>query len=334
MDAPIARFLAHHDPLVDSCPDVSIAPLHGGLESTVYRVTVQPAGAKRPPAQLIVKQLRGRPRREVSVYRELWAQPVPPPTVRWLGAEQADDAEYLFLEFFEATAPWPWADTSVAAAVCRALARLHDRPCISRELLGDWDYETELRHSAATTLDFATMARDPQGLPLWRRLGDLRRVVAALPEIRACLAKAGRTVIHGDVHPGNVLVGDGTAGGEPRIALVDWARARIGSPWEDLASWLHSLGCWEPEARRRHDSLLRAYLEASREAHVPTAELRTQYWYASASNGLSGAIRYHLSVLSDPLSSPQLCANSWCALRAWERVIKRVAALRATTPAG
>jgi hypothetical protein len=38
--------------------------------------------------------------------------------------------------------------------------------------------------------------------------------------------------------------------------LIDWARARRGSPFEDVASWLHSLGCWEPEARRRHDSLL------------------------------------------------------------------------------
>lgn len=81
------------------------------------------------------------------------------------------------------------------------------------------------------------------------------------------------------------------------IAFIDWARARFGSPLEDLASWLHSLGWWEPEARRRHDTLLRVYLEARSSKQRITTELRTLYWYASASNGLSGAIRYHLLVL-------------------------------------
>jgi hypothetical protein len=114
------------------------------------------------------------------------------------------------------------------------------------------------------------------------------------------------------------------------IAFIDWARARFGSPLEDVASWLHSLGCWEPEARRRHDTLLRAYLEARSSKQTITPKLRTVYWYASASNALSGAIRYHLSVLTDPECSSEMKSASARVLNAWERIIRRVSTILAT----
>jgi hypothetical protein len=116
--------------------------------------------------------------------------------------------------------------------------------------------------------------------------------------------------------------------------LIDWARARRGSPLEDLASWLHSLGCWEPNARRRHDTLLQIYLDARGEPRELSVQLRSRYWYASACNGLSGAIRYHLSVLSNLECSADLRYHSLRALAEWERVIRRVAAILATTRHG
>lgn len=101
-------------------------------------------------------------------------------------------------------------------------------------------------------------------------------------------------MINGDVHPGNVLVRSDRHG--MRSVLLDWSRCRIGSPLEDVASWLQSLGCWEPAVRQRHDTLLRAYL-AHRLCPALTPDRRTGYWLAAACNGLAGAIRYHSTVL-------------------------------------
>jgi aminoglycoside phosphotransferase (APT) family kinase protein len=149
-----------------------------------------------------------------------------------------------------------------------------------------------------------------------------------LPAIRRRLLSGDTTVIHGDVHPGNVIVRP--AGAIRDVVLIDWARARVGSPLEDVASWLHSLGCWEPQARRRHDTLMRAYLEARTVRRPFTSNLRVEYWLASVSNGLSGAIRYHLSVLADPMSDERVRYNSGQALAAWERVVRRAAAVVST----
>jgi aminoglycoside phosphotransferase (APT) family kinase protein len=211
--------------------------------------------------------------------------------------------------------------------VCRALARLHDDGSLPHEAFS-WDYETELVRSAQSTLELAAEARDMSGQRLWQRFGDLRRVVAALPRIRRRLLARGTTIIHGDMHPGNVIL---RAGVEPEVVLIDWARARIGSPLEDISSWLHSLGCWEPEARRRHDTLMRIYLDARRTRQGFTADVREDSWLASASNGLAGAIRYHLTVLSDLESSHEARYDSGRALVAWQRVIRRAAALLNTS---
>jgi plastocyanin len=60
---------------------------------------------------------------------------------------------------------------------------------------------------------------------------------------------------------------------------------------------LRLLGCWAPEARRRHDTLLRRYLRARGWPDRLDAATREAYQLASASNALSGALRYHLAVV-------------------------------------
>lgn len=308
--------------------DLSIEPIGGGLESRVVRAAFHSSRAiDLRRRSFVVKELRGLQRRETEVYRQLWTRSPSPPAVRLLGIEATKHADYLYLEEATQQSTWPWKQTDTSAAVCKALARLHDSEPCHRSSLIDWDYESDLVKSASDTLAIALEARDTVGVRHWRRIGDLRRVVTALPQLRSMLLRAS-TVIHGDVHPGNVIV---RACEKGEIAFIDWARARVGSPLEDLASWLHSLGCWEPEARRRHDTLLRAYLEARSPRQTLTTELRTMYWYASASNGLSGAIRYHLVVLNDAASPSEMRTNSARALREWERVIRRVAAILATT---
>jgi hypothetical protein len=120
-------------------------------------------------------------------------------------------------------------------------------------------------------------------------------------------------------------------GADPEVMLIDWARARVGTPLEDVASWLHSLGCWEPEARRRHDTLMQIYLAARRDRRRFVSDVRVDYWFASASNGLSGAIRYHLAVLSDAGRSEAARYDSQRALLTWQRVIRRAAAFLPTS---
>src|SRR5919108_667753 len=73
-----------------------------------------------------------------------------------------------------------------------------------------------------------------------------------------------------------------------RAVLLDWARARRGSPLEDVSSWLQSLGYWELEARRRHDTLLRRYLKARAFAGELSRAVRDAYWLAAACNVLAG----------------------------------------------
>ncbi len=317
------RWCVPHEPA-----RIDIQPIDGGLESAVVRVRISPPeGHHGIPPQFVVKQLPAGFEREAEVYELLWRHFDPPPAVRLLGRERASQATYLYLEDAQSSAPWPWADTRRAGAVCVALARLHDSRAMPHEAFS-WNYEAELARSAQATLELAGHARDASGRRLWRRIGDLRRVVAALPSIRDRLLSAGTGIIHGDVHPGNVVL---RGGDSPEVLLIDWARARIGSPLEDVASWLHALGCWEPEARRRHDTLMGIYLDARRDRRRFASDLRVDYWFASASNGLSGAIRYHLAVLSDAAQSDAARNHSRRALSEWQRVIRRAAALLGST---
>jgi aminoglycoside phosphotransferase (APT) family kinase protein len=132
----------------------------------------------------------------------------------------------------------------------------------------------------------------------------------------------GSAVIHGDAHPGNVVL-QGVPGG-PRAVLLDWGRARLGSPLEDVSSWLQSLGLWEPEARRRHDTLLRRYLTGRGLPDRLDRPLRDAYWLAGACNVLAGALRYHLAIAGgwgNP--GPRTRAESVRAARDCLRVVRR-----------
>jgi len=300
--------------------ELSLEEIGGGLESRVVRAIFRsPLAKDRWPNSFVVKELCGFQRRETNIYRELWSRSTAPPTVGLLGMDVTEDTDYLYLEEATQQSDWPWRQTFISATVCQALALLHDSERLHPQTLIDWDYESDLAKSASETLAVAVEATDEAGVRHWRRIGDLRRVVTALPKLRAALLQA-RAFIHGDVHSGNVILRTR----EKKVAFIDWARARLGSPLEDVASWLHSLGCWEPEARRRHDTLFRAYLDARASKQRITTELRTAYWYASASNGLSGAIRYHLLVLIDPARPREMKSDSARILRSWERIIRRV----------
>jgi aminoglycoside phosphotransferase (APT) family kinase protein len=321
---PVVQYVCARSDLPEQMVRGALRPVRGGLESSVTRAQLpKQDGTSGLPHRFIVKELRGSHQREAAVYSLLWARLPNPPAARLLDVQLTPGAVYLYLEDVQRRSAWPWADAAAAAAVCRELARLHDSDGMTSQDALAWDYDAELQRSAEATAALAINAIDTQGARYWRRAGDLKRVIAALPALRARLRADGVTVIHGDAHPGNVLFSG--RGQEARVTFIDWGRARVGSPLEDLASWLHSLGCWDVEAGRHHDTLLRVYL-AHRQPSIPlTARVRETYWLACASNGLAGAIRYHLAVAADTHAPPSARRDSACALRAWTRVIRRAA---------
>jgi hypothetical protein len=106
---------------------------------------------------------------------------------------------------------------------------------------------------------------------------------------------------------------------------VALALARL---WRISATWLQTLGYWEPEARRRHDTLFAAYLSARGiDRHLSTT-LREAYWLAGASNAFAGALEYHLWLLVG--EKPVSGARRKRAVQSagdWLRIVRRAVAV-------
>jgi aminoglycoside phosphotransferase (APT) family kinase protein len=106
-----------------------------------------------------------------------------------------------------------------------------------------WAYEQALSESAYKTLEALQRLVRESGATTWRGAVPMTtRLATALPEIRRVLLASTPHAVwtHGDMHPGNVIMRRGVAGAEP--VFLDWARARPGSPLEDVSAWVQSLG--------------------------------------------------------------------------------------------
>jgi hypothetical protein len=103
--------------------------------------------------------------------------------------------------------------------------------------------------------------------------------------------------------------------------LLDWARARLGSPLEDVSSWVQSLGHWEPQARRYHDTLVRRYLAARSLEPLLDRTFRRLYWIAGTCNALAGALRYHLVTLQQA-RTPQARTTALGLIHKWLRLLR------------
>jgi aminoglycoside phosphotransferase (APT) family kinase protein len=327
IEQQVERFVARHWRIDSNDVEVHLQRLPGGLESNVALARVSTKTRQDVPARLVVKELRGEGTREANIYSALRQHVHDPPSPHVFGEQTLGGRRYVYMESVPART-WPWTQAHCAIAVCQELAKFHTARSVPLEPFA-WDYEELLATSAAETLDLARRLRDATGSRYWTRLGDLHRVVDALPMLRNELLSQEAVVIHGDVHPGNVMMRETAT--HPRITFIDWGRARVGSPMEDVASWLQSLGCWEPEARRRHDTLLRAYFAGRHVNWPPSPAMRRAYWFAAASNGLSGAIRFHLAVLADHARDQTARHHSRVALHSLTRMVRRVAALLSTS---
>jgi aminoglycoside phosphotransferase (APT) family kinase protein len=223
-------------------------------------------------------------------------------------------------------------EVALAGLVLEQLAHLH--ATLPRAAFATaaphWDYDAELVRSAQTTLAQYERVVAHEDLAALRPVGPaLRRMVDALPAVRRQLGAAGPfgpAVLHGDVHAGNAVVR--AQSGTERVVLLDWARARVGPPLEDVSSWLQSLGFWEPVARRRHDTLLRRYLAARGASTHLGRDLRDAYWLAAAGNALAGALRYYLTVADGWGGAPSRArADAARAARDHLRVLRRADAV-------
>jgi hypothetical protein len=315
---------------LDGAIHLELQSLHGGLEAAaVYLVRARAGTAPERPREIsfVAKQLDRNRLRELSVYRALVARHAQHLAPRLLGVEKLGTSAgcVLYLEAMSGEA-WPWRDLRAVQRVMGGLAELHRLVPSQAALtaLRRWDYESELGRAAGYTLELLERCRGTGLAFLARRLPVVRRLVLSLPALRRQLQTAlslQPRVLHGDVHPGNVLLRRRRDGGAP--VFIDWGRARLGSPLEDVSSWLQSLGYWEPEARRRHDTLLVGYLAASGLPTRLSAELRTAYWLAGASNGLAGALAHHLAAAQMPGAGDDARAGAVAAAAAWLRVMRR-----------
>jgi aminoglycoside phosphotransferase len=303
--------------LFPSAAVVNLVPLRGGLEAAVARISLRDEA--RRERHVVVKRLTSDARREAARYHALVSSGVTPSL---LGAVDHGDSTWLFLERIRSVSSWPWRDSANTRLVLEQLARVH-RFGQEAAQFDDWNYEAELVSSAAETLKVAaeSVTSIPE-LGIRRELRPLRQVAASFSEIRQQMnASLGTMLIHGDVHTGNVILR--TRAGRPDVVFLDWGRSRIGSPLEDVSSWLLSLRSWEPAAARDHDTLFRAYLAAAGRPTALTPELRDAYWFGAASNVLAGALRYQLVVARE--SSGRQRATSVAQARAAFRILRRAA---------
>ena len=139
--------------------------------------------------------------------------------------------------------------------------------------------------------------------PGLHKLGDeevreLRQLTPKLKELCRRLAGLGlpATLVHGDLHIGNVARLDGL------LTFFDWTDACVAHPFIDL----HSLQ-WEPDESKRA-ALLDAYLEPWREAASEDV-LREAVALAAAVTPLHHAVSYQtIAAGLEPASSPELDA--------------------------
>nr|WP_250157241.1 aminoglycoside phosphotransferase family protein [Tianweitania aestuarii] len=314
-----------------SAISLSSTRLKGGTEATgVHRVSSSytDGQGRQRRKRLVVKHLSGRARREAGILQRLAARGDCALLPQLIGSvEDGRDDTFLGLAEVRPSSVWPWRSNQATAGLLQALGQFHR--INPRDVLAPkcWDYEADLIASAqATRRDLHRCRRNPDFAGLSRGIAAVDKVVEDLPRLRRALSQEqpfGARMIHGDVHSGNAFVRRGAA---QKPVLIDWGRARQGSPLEDVSSMLQSLRLYEPAALQRHDSLLKAYLAAHYGEDRITDTTRSAYWVAGASNALAGALSWHLMIASDENRSSQHRAAAFGAAKDCLRVIRRACA--------
>jgi aminoglycoside phosphotransferase (APT) family kinase protein len=302
---------------------ITAKPLSGGLDSFgVYCVKVKFDIGR--TAHFVAKHLPESGAREAEVYRILAASSASVFAPRLLGIGGSHRDMCLFLEWIVAKRQWPWRDQNATLAVLRRLAELHSQPPTSfAGVFADSSIESEIQRSAALTSELYTRAFYRRRRHRMKSMHQpIKRIADDLISIRRYLIQeTGMAPLHGDMHSGNAVIR--ICERKPDAVLLDWGRARLGSPLEDVASWLQSLAYWEPETRRFHDTLVVRYLEWAGRPGLLVREFRRLYWLAAASNAMAGGLRYHLDTMLNPAVALRVRERSRTMANDWLRIIRR-----------
>lgn len=304
----------------DASLQLSARPLRGGLMAELVCVSASRRGAR--PEHFVLKRVGANGAREAAAYTALARAGLADIGPRLLGASGDEQSCYLLLEYVSRWRAWPWRDEAYAGMVLDALARLHAAP-----LATVWRHQGASRDAGAAAGAYAldllgAAARHTGDARLGRGLPAVRALVSRLEEAHTLLG-AAPVFLHGDVHPGNVLLqGEGR---RKRAVLIDWGRARTGSRFEDVASWLQCLRYFEHAAVAAHDRLLLRYIRAARIGDRIEPHHRREYWVAAGRNALGGALGVHLS-RALYARSPGPRAAAIAAAVDWLRIVRRAVA--------
>ena len=309
--------------------ELEVQPLRGGLQAEGISLIHARRGCDAETTSFVVKPMSGTAVREYRVHAAVQQSgSVAAPRILGCVDSASDSCAYLFMEWVPAATAWPWDQHAHAAEVLRQLARLHEWDvCSFSPVISDWDYDAELACSAESTVElYRSLFRS--GFRVWQRpmIRPLERVARSVTALRRqAMEFTGAALLHGDTHPGNAVIRD--RNGALQAVLLDWGRARLGSPLEDIMSWVHSLGFWERNARQTHDTLLLEYRRAAGLSDSLPSSFRSVAWMAGACNAMAGALRYHLAVAADPNQDDGSRRTASAAAADWLRIVRRADAI-------
>lgn len=190
--------------------------------------------------------LIGRARREREVYTEL-SQRLPLPAPRLVAAHSTDAWIAIALERHQPAPPASRWSAELWVDLARTLGKLHSN---GSKMLG-LPLETATLRSAEELRGFARQ--------LWNGQGDSARLGAVfgdLEQLHETAADGPTSFIHGDCHPGNVVLTDD---GKP--LLVDWQSAHVGPSAADVAFALTRAAAGSASIPR--DLVIDAYIAAA-----------------------------------------------------------------------
>ena len=281
---------------------VVVADSHSGTTGRAL-ISLEYSGAVTGPPQLFVKlppdderqrafvTANGMGRNEALFYRTLAAEvPVRVPLCYYADSNEAGDRYIMLLENLE-EASCSFRNSSSRYSmdyireVLAAFARLHGRFWNSPRFTGDlaWVEPPGFHPMAPRLVERALQQYADSMPPVFRTMGDFYLENAA--GIHQLWTEGTPTLVHGDVHDGNLFYDQGTGGPDGRTpGFLDWAIVGRTSCMRDVAYFM--TGSLKPEDRSLHQAELLEfyYRELSRNTGAPvdTAALWTQYqWHAA-----------------------------------------------------
>jgi hypothetical protein len=205
---------------------------------------------------------------------------------------------WFLLEEFPEVLGWD-ASPAARADVFRRFAALQRRTAsLTDELLADGCLDRRLEVLARQIVELVAAGEATRRLT-GEEVAELHASTPKLVELCGRLDACGlpATLVHGDLHTGNVARIDGV------IAYYDWTDACVAHPFVDLQSL-----AWEQDERTRSE-LLEAYLEPWRGA-VTDARLDEAVALARAVIPLHHAVSYwHIAANLEPQARPELDAT-------------------------